>query len=250
MRTLILIIAIVLLYWILRWQYRKDPTRFTKNFLKWGGITLLLVLVLLVVTGRLHWLFAAIAGLFTLAGKAANLLRYLPMIATLKRFMSGQAQAQSQGQPASVETRFLRVQLNPQTGELSGTVLTGEHSGATLAELTQEQLLQLLESYRREDMESASLLATFLAHRFGGGKWKGGAFQQPRDNLGEGMSRQQALDILGLSEPVNAEVIIKAHRQLIQKLHPDRGGSNYLAAKINAAKDFLLDEHSKGDSSA
>ena len=54
------------------------------------------------------------------------------------------------------------------------------------------------------------------------------------------MTQALALGILGLDETANKEQVIKAHRSLMQKMHPDRGGSDYLAQKINAAKDFLM----------
>jgi DnaJ-class molecular chaperone len=54
------------------------------------------------------------------------------------------------------------------------------------------------------------------------------------------MSREEALSILGLKADAGREDIIAAHRRLMQKVHPDRGGSDYMAAQINKAKDILL----------
>ena len=54
------------------------------------------------------------------------------------------------------------------------------------------------------------------------------------------MSQKQACDILGIKPNASKEEIIKAHKRMMQKVHPDRGGSDYLAAQINQAKDTLL----------
>ena len=56
------------------------------------------------------------------------------------------------------------------------------------------------------------------------------------------MSRAEALSVLGLSEGATSDEILAAHRRLIKQAHPDKGGSSYLAAKINEAKDVLLGE--------
>lgn len=69
-----------------------------------------------------------------------------------------------------------------------------------------------------------------------------GAGQQRAAAPGGMMSRSQALDILGLSGQPDRDQVLAAHRRLIQKLHPDRGGSTYLAQQLNEAKQRLLDD--------
>jgi DnaJ-domain-containing protein 1 len=104
--------------------------------------------------------------------------------------------------------------------------------------MNQEQLRELLDYCQREDGDSARLLESYLQQRFPGETFSAG---QAGSASSEGpMGRKEALSVLGLEDGASEEDIIAAHRRLMQKLHPDRGGNDYLAAKINQAKDLLL----------
>ncbi|MGB5537635.1 MAG: DnaJ domain-containing protein, partial [Thiogranum sp.] len=149
---------------------------------------------------------------------------------------------QSTGRQSNVETRFIRMTLDHDSGEMNGRILEGRYTGEDLQSLSLEQLLELLTRYSREDEESAALLRAYL-DRVHGDSWQQQE-QAQADTQSSGfsgdMSHREAYDILGLEEGAGEEKIIEAHRRLMQKLHPDRGGSTFLAAKINQAKDLLL----------
>jgi len=69
-----------------------------------------------------------------------------------------------------------------------------------------------------------------------------GSSNSTRAATSTSLGRTEALQILGLADNASRDDIINAHRRLIQKMHPDRGGSDYLAARINLAKDVLLSD--------
>lgn len=151
------------------------------------------------------------------------------------------------GNNSGVETRFLRMTLNHDTGTLDGTVLDGSFRGKRLGEMSLEDQLALLAECRIEDEESATVLEAYL-DRIHGGSWRNG--DDPAQGAGQGggtgagsagpMTRKEALEILGLTEGASAEDVIRAHRSMMKKHHPDQGGSTYFATKLNQAKDILL----------
>jgi len=94
---------------------------------------------------------------------------------------------------------------------------------------------------QQEDSDSAQLLAGYLEQRFPGAQGQEDRGEAHAPGSTSELTRSEALAVLGLGEDASQEDIVAAHRTLIQKLHPDRGGNDYLAAKINEAKDFLLD---------
>ena len=140
------------------------------------------------------------------------------------------------GANSDVETKYLRMSLEHDSGVLRGTIIAGKYQGRTLDELSLQELLDLLHECRINDPPSARLLESYL-DRVHGSAWRGG--EEPRDTGGP-MSREQALEVLGLGPGATPDEIREAHRRLLRVYHPDRGGSTYLAAQINQAKDILL----------
>jgi len=131
---------------------------------------------------------------------------------------------------------------------MDGTVMRGRYRGRRLGELSEADLAGLFDECR-DDGDSAALIESYLdrlhpgwrerASETAGGAGGSGA-GAPSGGPSGAMSREEAWRILGL-EPGADEVAIRdAHRRLMKKLHPDQGGSGYLAAKINQAKDLLL----------
>ncbi|MGH6902398.1 MAG: DnaJ domain-containing protein [Geminicoccaceae bacterium] len=147
-------------------------------------------------------------------------------------------------QSSEVVTDSLRMQLDHATGELEGEVLRGQFAGRSLDSLGLGELLTLLADCQREDPRSVALLQTYLDRRQP--DWRAhvaGERAQEGDQeatAGGVMDEVTACSILGLAPGASEEDIKAAHRRLMTKLHPDHGGSSYLAAQLNQAKDFLL----------
>ncbi|MFZ1812979.1 MAG: DnaJ domain-containing protein [Rhizobiaceae bacterium] len=144
---------------------------------------------------------------------------------------------------STVRTAMLEMNLDHETGDLDGTVLTGEHEGKRLSVLDEELLLHLF-AEMSADRESGRLLEAYLDRRIPG--WRehadadNGAWQGSPSGSGA-MTKQEAYQILGLSPGADPQEIRKAHHRLMKRVHPDGGGSTFLASKINEAKDVLLD---------
>ena len=210
-----------------------DPARLARG-LKVTGIVIAVVAVLtLAVSGRLAALLMPLAMLMPLLIRVRSILdRYRPP---------------SGGQSSTVATAFLRMTLDHDTGRMEGTILRGRFAGMRLEELGAADLLALLRECRAEDEEGTRLLEAYLdrAHpdwrdelageRTSTGTGGGGT----RPSSGD-MGVEEAYAILGLSPGADPEAIKEAHRRLMVKLHPDHGGSDYLATKINRARDVLL----------
>jgi hypothetical protein len=134
---------------------------------------------------------------------------------------------------ATIETGWVRMRLDRATGGLDGEVLSGQFRGNWLHQLDDQQLRLLLAECRR-DRKSVRLVGTYLEQRLAS------ATPRAERESDSRMTRGEALQILGLGPDAAEAEIREAHRRLIGQLHPDKGGSNYLASKINSARDLLV----------
>jgi len=155
------------------------------------------------------------------------------------------AHRKSAGQKSGVRTETIEMVLDHDSGRMEGKCLKGRFAGRDLSSLRDAELFQLLDGIGSADPQGAALLEAYLDRRFpgwrdrrAGGSARAGA-QQPRDRSGR-MDRKEAYDVLGLKPGAGEADIRSAHRRLMMKLHPDQGGSTYLASRINEAKDVLL----------
>jgi hypothetical protein len=201
------------------------------------------LLLLLLLTGR------GAQAVWTLVLFGPVVWRLLQSWRTAWRFRrGGEAGAAGGGAETAVETATLHMRLDHATGQMSGRVRRGAFAGRELAELTLPELLALLAECRSADAESLPLLETWLDRAVPDWReaeaWEGQAGAGPGGGSGRGgagpMTREEALAVLGLAEGASAADIRSAHRRLMRGAHPDQGGSDWLAARINQARDVLL----------
>jgi len=148
----------------------------------------------------------------------------------------------SSGRVSRVRSAYLEMELDHDSGAMRGRVLAGRHKGADLDRLDIATLTALVADV---DDQSRALLMAYLDRREP--RWR----EHAQGNTGAGraaassgkMSEEEAYQILGLQPGASADAIGRAHRTLMKKFHPDQGGTTYLAARINEAKEILLRRH-------
>jgi hypothetical protein len=148
----------------------------------------------------------------------------------------------SRGQTSRVTTGHLEMELDHDTGAMTGRVLKGMFRGRTIESLAPAEMALLWQDCRFTDPQSAQLIEAYLDRVHS--TWREDMARGEREMSGADgrMTPKEAYEILGLGPGASEDDIRRAHRELILKLHPDRGGSTYLASKINEAKDVLLGE--------
>lgn len=230
----------------LRWFVNADPKVAARVLIWIGTVVFVSGVLFLLVTGRLALVFYLLPALLPW------LLRIRAVARAAKNFsrMNQSRRGEATGGTSDIETKYLRMRLDHDTGTLWGEVVAGHHNGKTLATMGPAELLDLLVECRAGDPPSAQVLESYLDRHHEGwrvddpagtgaageGQEGAGAAAPP----GAAMSREEALKVLGLDDGASPDDIRAAHRRLMAALHPDRGGSDYLAAKINQARDVLL----------
>ena len=233
--VLLAILILALLVWTLHVFTKANPHQVARGLTVAGGSAALAGSAFLTVRGQL-----GLAIPLGLAGLA--LLGWLP--AGLAPFGLGRRTEKSAGQVSRVRAPFVEMELDHDSGTMNGRILAGRHQGASLDGLDASTLTGLMAEV---DGDSRALLAAYLDRRDPG--WRehaqgdAAAGHAGPSRSGGPMTQQEAYEILGVAPGASAEEIGRAHRTLMKKLHPDQGGSTYLAARINAAKDVLLRRH-------
>jgi hypothetical protein len=152
---------------------------------------------------------------------------------------------QPRGKVSRIDTKMLSMALDHETGALDGLVRAGRYRDRMLSKLTLAQLLEVRAECIAGDPDGVPLIEAYL-DRLHGAAWREDQARRqsseeapPRPASGV-MSRQEAFEGLGLPPTATDAEIRETYHRLIMKLHPDHGGSDYLAAKINQARDVLL----------
>ena len=202
-----------------------------------GGGAILGISALLLISPRLT--ITAVIGLLS-----ARIL-----IALLRR-MGGNHSAPRRGKTASangtssVSTEWLHATLDHDSGTMDAEILQGPYVSEHLSALTVNQLTELYAEMTHQGAhESMQIVTTFMdTHHPGWSDYVGGGSGQTHTAGASEttLTRAKALEILGLEEGADTDTIVAAHRRLIRAVHPDRGGSSYLAVQLNRARDFLL----------
>lgn len=230
-------VAIITLYLLLQMFRAANPAVLARTIKLGGGVVALAVAAF---TGLRGELVVAIP----LGIMGAGLLGWTPLAnAGFGSGLFGGSATRPTGQASRVRSQFLDMRLDHDSGQLAGQIVAGPHAGRNLDEFDLAGLLAMAPAF---DAESVALLESYLDRRFPA--WRQNAQgdtagRQRRTAPSGKMTAEEAYQILGLQPGAGREDISRAHKSLMKKLHPDQGGSTYLAARVNEAKDTLLRTH-------
>lgn len=226
------IAGVAILWWFLSNFAHANPATLAKILRAIGGIAALGIAGLLAMRGRID--IAVLIG-----SLGAWLLGWSRLIFPK---VGGRAQP-APGSISRVRSKLIEMTLDHGTGEMEGSVLAGTLAGRQLRSLDEARLQDLLAECHASDPDGVRLLEAYLDRRFP--RWREDTEteehpQADARSASGAMTPEEAYQILDLEPGAAADEIQQAHRRLMKKLHPDQGGSTYLASRINQAKDILL----------
>ena len=229
-----LVIGLILLFLLIQGikQFGRMDARQAARLVRHGGGVLGMIgALLLVLRGRVG-LAAALASM------VANFAGWRTPGSGLVG-VSRRRRGRPPGRASTARSAMIEMRLDHDSGAMTGRVLAGAYAGRAVETLSRPELIALRQELGRDDPDGVNLLEAYLDRRFAG--WR----EADRISVSGGeasgaMSRREALEVLGLAEGASAAEIIRAHRTLMKKFHPDHGGSTTLAARVNQAKDVLM----------
>jgi hypothetical protein len=226
--VLIGVLALVLVGWLLRLFVNADPARLAQMVVPFG---------------------LALGASVSILGLAFGLVARSPPLVLFGVGVGGASwyglQRYRRRNPPSgahvseAETDYLTMRLDHDSGAMSGMVRRGRFQGRELSELAESELIDLWRSCRVEDVQAASLMEAYLDRLKPGWRTTAEGTQAPHGG-GDAMTREEAYAILGLKPGASDADVRAAHHRLMMGVHPDRGGSTYLAGKLNRAREVLL----------
>ncbi|HTZ66502.1 MAG TPA: molecular chaperone DnaJ [Roseiarcus sp.] len=228
-----LVIGLILLFLLVQGikQFaRMDATTAARLVRHGGGMLGMIGALLLLLRGRIG-LAAALANVVAnFAGWRTTGTGSTPF-----RNVGGRAR---RGGASTARSAMIEMRLDHSSGTMTGRVLAGAYAGRAVEALSRPDLLSLRRELARDDPDGVNLLEAYLDRRFAG--WREADQGERQARRSGAMSRREALEVLGLAEGASSAEIIGAHRALMKKFHPDHGGSTTLAARVNQAKDVLM----------
>lgn len=229
------IAAVALVWWLAKAYTRTDTKALAKNLKPLVGVVAFGLAAFFMMKGQLGPAFLAGGfGAWALGWSVLN----LP--GPWRRFQ------QQPGRFSRIRSAMIELEIDHATGAVEGRILVGAFAGRQLSSLDPQSLRRLYDECSANDPQGVPLLEAYLDRRFSG--WRenaqGDRDTRTRTHAHSGvMTKEEAYQILGLQPGANLDEIRKAHRTLMKRLHPDQGGTAYLAARVNEAREVLLGRH-------
>ena len=227
-QLLLVLAAAAVFFWFIGKFGQGNPATIAKLIRQAGGVGLIGLSGVLALRGGA----ALAAPLFVLG---------LGMLSKNFPFGSGNFNwgRKSEGQKSSVRTAMLAMELDHDSGTLDGEILAGQFKGRRLRSMSLDELFSFLPECRAAGDQSANLLEAYLDRVHEGWRSSSGQGKRTGPTPSGSMTAEEAYAVLGLKSNASKDDIRSAHRRLMKQYHPDHGGSDYLASKINQAKETL-----------